>query len=147
MQHTGTVVQYCMLYIHKHKTRRTNSLLAHKYIQGKKKKSMKGTALHFVPGYISVGSVGFPELQLQIPCSPSDSSTLGLPQLTQWHYKLKKEKEKEECDRNTLTFKSFPHLIMLCTRCKESFYKPLAEKRNANNCYSSELLFGKLKRL
>ncbi len=59
---------------------------------------MKGTELHFVPGYISVGSTGFPELQLQISCPPSSSSTLDLLQRTKWHYK---EKEKEERDRNT----------------------------------------------
>lgn len=64
---------------HKHKNRHTDSTLAHKHVQNKEranKNKRKGTTLHFVPGYFSVGSTGFPELQLQICCSPFDSSTL-----------------------------------------------------------------------
>lgn len=83
--HTQPAVTCCMST--RIKTDILNNILVHKYIQNQKKnKSVIGTALHFVPGYISVGSIGFPELQLHIS-RPPDSPTLDLLQQTQRLYK------------------------------------------------------------
>lgn len=142
-----------MLHIHKHKighikqfsTDTFGTTTTKKKTKWENRKSIKGTALHFVPGYISVGSIGFPELQLQISC-PSDSS--DLLHWTRWQ---NKEKQKEKHDTNTLTFLvlSSTTTWSLCTRCKESFYKLVAspcQLFGARNAYdANKPLSGKLR--
>lgn len=108
----------------------------------KKNKSMKGKALHFVPGYISVGSIGFPELQIFSRILLHSIYFNGLSDTT------KKNKNRSVIGMPE-HFCLFPHRIILCTRCKKSFYKLLAclclpfEMRNAND--TNKPLLGKLK--
>lgn len=99
-----------MLHRHKHKNRHLKKWYTiirndHKQQNKTKQKINERNSIALCPWiYFCRFPLAFLSYSYRSPCPPSSSSTLDLLRRTQWH---RKEKQKQECDGNTLTFLVF----------------------------------------